>query len=471
MSHWSFPAGVRVKRDGSETVVQCDFRTNIWDFGGQEVYHSTHQFFLTRRSLYVLVADDRKEDTDFNYWLQVVELLSAGSPLLIVQNEKQERRRDMDFGVLRARFPNLLGTYRTNLATNRGLPELVSAIQAELERLPHIGTPLPATWKRVRERLEHDQRAYIGVDEYLAICQDHGFARREDKLQLSGYLHDLGICLHFQDDPVLKYTVILKPKWGTDAAYRVLDDHEVLDKHGRFGREDLARIWSENRYAEMRDELLRLMMKFQLCYQLADSEEHIVPQLLSPAQPAYDWDSGGNLVLRYEYDFMPKGLVTRLVVALHHRIANQRLVWKSGVILERNGTRAEVIEDYQRRKITVRLMGADMRGLLAIVDDQLERIHRSLPRLKYEKFLPCHCDVCRKSAEPYAYSLTELKDFAKDGAGIQCRVSRKLVDAASLIKDLFPAALREPEQITDIPTAEVEKIEGGFHLLLLDGGE
>ena len=30
------------------------FRLNVWDFGGQEIYHATHQFFLTRRSLYLL---------------------------------------------------------------------------------------------------------------------------------------------------------------------------------------------------------------------------------------------------------------------------------------------------------------------------------------------------------------------------------------------------------------------------------
>jgi len=40
------------------------FRVNIWDFGGQEIYHATHQFFLTKRSLYALVVDTRSEDTD-----------------------------------------------------------------------------------------------------------------------------------------------------------------------------------------------------------------------------------------------------------------------------------------------------------------------------------------------------------------------------------------------------------------------
>lgn len=27
----------------------------IWDFAGQEVYYTTHQFFLTTRSIYVIV--------------------------------------------------------------------------------------------------------------------------------------------------------------------------------------------------------------------------------------------------------------------------------------------------------------------------------------------------------------------------------------------------------------------------------
>jgi internalin A len=145
---WSFPSAVRVKRDGREELHHTDFKVSIWDFGGQEIYHATHQFFLTRRSLYALVADDRKEDTDFNYWLQVVDLLSDRSPLLIIQNEKQDRQRDIDLGSLRAHFPNLREAFRTNLATNRGLNELERTIRQELEHLSHIGTPLPKTGAR-----------------------------------------------------------------------------------------------------------------------------------------------------------------------------------------------------------------------------------------------------------------------------------------------------------------------------------
>ena len=225
---WSFPASIQT-REEKTSWVKREFNVNIWDFGGQQIYHATHQFFLTRRSLYVLLADSRKEDTDFQYWLSVVELLAGDSPLLIVKDEKQNVHREINENVLRGRFPNIKGTLATNLETNRGLEKIVNEVQRWLTSLPHVGVPLPASWKAVRDALEQDPRDYISLDEYLAICQAHGFTLHADKLQLSGYLHDLGICLHFQDDPVLDDTVVLNPTWCTDAVYRVLDHPAVIN--------------------------------------------------------------------------------------------------------------------------------------------------------------------------------------------------------------------------------------------------
>jgi GTPase SAR1 family protein len=442
---YQFPTAIRTLEDGKEKVLQRKFQVNIWDFGGQEIYHATHQFFLTRRSVYVLVCDDRKEDTDFSYWLQVVEMLSDASPLLIVQNEKQDRTRDINLSSLRAQFANLRDAFATNLDTNRGLDRVIQSIRKELENLPYVGVGLPSTWKRVREVLEQEERDYLSLDEYLEICEQHGFTRRDDKLQLSGYLHDLGICLHFQDDPILKNTVVLKPSWGTDAVYRVLDDSEVIAARGHFTRGQLGRIWSEAKYAGMLDELLRLMMKFQLCYALETDQAYIVPQLLSSEQPSYPWEPAGGLVVRYEYGFLPKGILTRLIVAMHRLIAGGKLMWKTGVVLERDGSRAEIIEEYFQRRIQVRVSGPAPHGLLAIVDEQLERLHASFPRLQYDRFLPCPCEECQGKAEPYSFALEKLIKMAKKSRPIQCHSSGDMVDAARLVQEILPGALRRKE--------------------------
>jgi internalin A len=427
-----------------------EFRVNIWDFGGQEIYHTTHQFFLTKRSLYALVVDTRKEDTDFYYWLNIVELLSENSPLLIVKNEKQERQREINERQLRGQFTNLKETLSTNFATQRGLPEILKQIKHHISNLPHVGTELPKTWVKVREELERESRNHISLDEYINICEQTGFTRREDKLQLSEYLHDLGVCLHFQEDELLMKTVILKPTWGTDAVYKVLDNPLVINNQGRFTRDDLNQIWHEKKYITMQSELLRLMMNFKLCYEIPSAPKtYIVPQLLTLNQPDYTWDESENLLLRYEYEFMPKGILTRFIVEMHAWIESQSCVWKSGVVLNKDGARAEVTELYRYHKgeIRIRVSGKRQRDLLTTIRHELGKIHDSynsaddrlnkVQRLKYKTLVPCNCDTCKSSQNRHFYKLDILYNFQdKERDEIPCDISADMVSVRRLIDDI-----------------------------------
>lgn len=464
---WQFPASIRVRDQAGEHLLQRDFRVNIWDFGGQEIYHSTHQFFLTKRSVYVLVTDERKEDTDFEYWLEIVNLLSDGSPLLIVRNRKQKRQHGADFGALRQRYPNLCGILELDLADNSGLGAAVTKIRRELEQLPHIGAALPKNWRAVRLALEADPRNYISDAEFFGICEANGFTDREDMRQLGGYLHDLGICLFFQDDALLRKTVILKPEWGTTAVYRVLDDPDVARALGVFTPADLRRIWSDATYEPMRDELLQLMVKFQLCFQVPGSDTYVAPQLLTPSQPVYHWDESDNLTLRYDYDVMPKGIIRRLVVALHYQIPPDAPLWRTGAVFEYEGSTAEVIEAYRRRQLTIRIRGGDPRVLLGLIDHELGVIHRSYPGIKVKKFMPCDCETCAATSEPTMFEIGELKEFADAGAGIQCRRSRELRDPVELLKMLSPDTLdRSP-----VPAPREEPVQPEVFVSYKWGGD
>ncbi len=418
---------------------QQEFRVNIWDFGGQEIYHATHQFFLTKRSLYTLVVDTRQEDTDFYYWLKIVELLSNNSPLLIIKNEKQDRKREINERALRGQFTNLKETLATNLKTNRGLEQVITNIKYYISNLDHIGQALPKTWVQVRKFLENDSRNYIFIQEYLTICENNGFTRLEDKLQLSGYLHDLGVCLHFQDDSLLKKTIILKPEWGTDAVYKVLDNDTVRQNLGRFTKTDLADIWSDDKYSHVQDELLQLMIKFKLCYPIpGNNNTYIAPQLLTENQPQYNWDEHSNLILRYTYQFMPKGIITQLIVAMHKHIYQQKYVWRSGIILKKNNALAEVIEYYSKRELKIRVVGNNKRDLMTIITHEIDKIHDSYQQLKYSKLIPCNCSICQYSQEPYFYPFDELQRFKNHRQfEIQCRNSFQMVNVLSLIDDVI----------------------------------
>jgi GTPase SAR1 family protein len=85
--HEDTTRGVDIKKWKIQTDITPDFTINIWDFGGQEIYHSTHQFFLTKRSLYLFLWEARKDDNliNFDYWLNVIKLLSNNSPLVVMR--------------------------------------------------------------------------------------------------------------------------------------------------------------------------------------------------------------------------------------------------------------------------------------------------------------------------------------------------------------------------------------------------
>ncbi|MGK7897392.1 MAG: COR domain-containing protein, partial [Xenococcus sp. (in: cyanobacteria)] len=295
------------------------------------------------------------------------------------------------------------------------------------------------------------------LQEYLDICKFNQLTQLEDQLQLSNYLHDLGVFLHFQDqeDSLLYRIVILKPEWGTDAVYKVLDNQQVINNNGHFTRQDLNKIWQEQKYASRRGELLELMKKFQLCYEIPDSQDaFIAPQRLSENQPEYDWNESQNLILRYTYpDFMPKGIITRFIVIMHQYIDQHEYVWKTGVILNKDNTKAEVIEHYDKREIKIRIAGSYKRELLNTVTYELDKIHNSYNRLKYNKLIPCNCRQCKDSQSPHFYPFEILKQFVADKQyEIQCQKKYQMVDILSLIDNVVDVEqlIKNEEIKTDV---------------------
>lgn len=75
------------------------------------------------------------------------------------------------------------------------------------------------------------------------------------------------------------------------------------------------------------------------------------------------------------------------------------------------------------------------------MDEHLERLHASFPRLKYERHFPCPCAECSAQAEPSDFALQNLIRRAEKNQPIQCHQSGEMVDAAQLIRALLPEVL------------------------------
>ncbi len=452
------------------------FHVNTWDFGGQEIYHATHQFFLTERSLYALVIDSRREHHNLYYWLNVVRLFSDNSPIFIIKNEKQDRQCDVNEPELRSEFVNLQNSVSVNLATDGKLTDIRQAIKQHITTLPHINIPVPKKWVRIRNTLENyaQNHNYISVENYYKICKRNGLKERKEQLEVSKYLHNLGVFLHFQDDVGLKNLVILQPTWATNAVYKVTDTKSVKDNNGSFTKTDLHAIWHQRQYLDMHDELLQLMQKFRICYPIRNSsttfiapDTFIVPSLLPLKPPDYTWDEAATaIVIRYKYSFMPKGIVTRFIVEIHDLIEHlpepaptvSQLVWKNGVILNDSRARAEVIEYYGKEEICIRVVGSHKKTLLAHIRREFDKIHSSYEVLKYKELIPCNCHQCKNNRNPYTYEYARLLKRLDIGQYmVECDESYLLVNIRSLIDDVI-APTRQDDLMEELTIAEIRQL-------------
>jgi hypothetical protein len=424
-----------------------EFTINIWDFGGQEIYHATHQFFLTKRSLYILVDDTRKsdkslDDAAFKHWLQTVELFGGNSPLLIVQNEKGNRSKDIDLKSMQGQFGFIKEKHQTNLLTNKGLDGLERDIKHYIQKLPHIGQELPAKWVEIRKDLVKlsKNKSHISLGKYYEVCSKHTITENKRALSLSRYLHDLGTFLHFQDDPLLKNTIFLQNKWVTDAIYKLLDHEPVKENKGHFTLEDVKEIWT-NSYEDMHHQLLSLMLNFELCYKIPNTNgEYLIPQLLPESQPDdIKWDNKNNLQLRYKYGFMPKGLLSRLIVRKHNLLKNIANAWKKGVVLEKRDTFALVKEVYAQNELAIKIRGTHQKQLMAIIAEEIDTLNDTFSGIKVEKMIPCHCTSCINMATPHFFEYDSILDRIENRKEtIECKNKPyENVSVMGLVDNLF----------------------------------
>jgi GTPase SAR1 family protein len=444
-----------VRKDSSDK----EYVINLWDFGGQEIYHSTHQYFLTKKSLYIFLWSARTDDDlhFFDYWLNVISLLSDKSPTLVIQNKIDIRTKEIDTRLIRGQFENVIGFLNTSAVTGEGIDELRNRIIVEVEKLPHFHQIVPLAWVKIRKYLEDSNQPFMMYEDYLVVCNNNGLGR-ERAAWLSEYFHILGVFLHFPDNLILSQIIFLQPEWATGSVYKLFDDSEVISNRGYFTSSTLKRVWSEYP-KEQYPALLELMKKFELCFEVPSKQHYIVPSRL-PASPDTELPQlEKNLPYYYQYEFMPAGIIERLIVRLHALIDNNYF-WKNGVVFKRESTIAIVEADRFKKRISIKLEGTAKSDLLAIIRNEIEQIHITLNSPIFTEKVPCVCKECLDASTPFLHSYHIIERArSKKKKTIECQNSFLAVEISALLGGLDGTIESKENQIFELLKGLVDRFD------------
>ena len=407
--------------DGAEPA-----RLNLWDFGGQDLYHGTHALFLRTRAVFLIVWAPASENADRHkhggmvfrnyplpYWLAYVRhLAGTDSPVVIVQTrcdrpEDEARRLPVEDVDLEG-FP-FCKIVQYSARNDRGRAALDEALRQavawlrEKQGMSQIGTGRLRVQRRLEELRDADARVPAGERQYRTLSQEHfrelcaeagGVSEPDFLLE---YLHHAGVV--FYRPGLFSDRIVLDQGWALEAIYTVFHrEHcyrQLKQWRGRFTRPLLALLaWRD--YAEAEQQLFLDMMTtcgIVFIHRPADKAagieaEYIAPDLLpDQAEVAEElaerWDEAAPAEQAiYRYELHQPGLLRGLLAEIGKAAGINALYWKDGVCVFEQTTRSRALIEQEglgdwRGLIRIRTQGGRAADLLAALRERLEQESRN----------------------------------------------------------------------------------------------
>jgi internalin A len=394
----------------------CPAQLNVWDFGGQEMMRGTHRFFLTERSLYLLVLEDRRQDDRSIYeWMKTIRNRGGDSPVIVVINKSDGGKQDLrlDEGGLKETYHNIVAFLRTSCDPGEWAVESVRTLRRQIvsviigdQRLRHVLDGIPANWLQIKHRVSAlaSQRSVLTHADFVALCKYPGggnepiFDENEQRALLQ-LLHQLGtIVAHGLErgaSAARREVSLLDPNWLTGAVYRILEKASAVEQEGEFLRHKLAEWLDPAPYPPERHEFILDMMQdpdIGLCFRVPTPQEerYLVPEALPASRPFLGKRPDDLLRFRYRYNYLPPSLIPRLIVESHRNVVPGRPRWRTGAVLFTRDCDVLVLADPDKRRIDLQADGpaALRRAALNVVLNDLEAVHALNPEAEPVALVP-----------------------------------------------------------------------------------
>ncbi len=341
-----------------------------WDFGGQEIYHSTHRLFIAAESVQIIVTDTISEqDACSDKWvpdrvnkkeliqLQPLERFvdicknqSPQSPIIIIQNKADDGKRDA--GIYLEAAKKELDFLQVSAENGYGIDELRLKLANHAKKLLQYGMPMPKSWISVRQffinnlRLTAKKRKkIITQDEFEVLCRDNKVLEKAIP-SLKKFLHHTGLIYYNKD--LLKDKIIADQRWALDAIYKPLDRYSRFYDQMRNVYKGIVRAKEVlnafgNKYAVSEKWLfLQFMQSCGICFSLkeqnipAEEKYYIFPEFLPEKETTVTrqlWNKANDVVhYRYNLNYSHKSDIQQFIVAAGNK-APLEYIWKYGILV------------------------------------------------------------------------------------------------------------------------------------------
>ncbi len=342
----------KLNKDHFPEIHTDDLQLQVWDFGGQEIFYATHQFFLTEEAVYILAwtnednvkgyREEEKDSLPFDekwreceYWLENIRLHGKESPILMVQTHSDIRK---NLQPIDAKWIEGYGVTTLNFSSKKkhGLDELRDIITDHLkEDISFLGQKFPRSYENIMASIEvrkkHEQ--HISLEQFNALCESVGI--QEGKEFVLDYLRKVGLVIYF-DKPKLKDIIYIDPNWLTEQVYKLINN-KLRAQNGEIDQAYLQEVLLGGTYTPtLRAQFVELLKAFELIFQPKGEDFLVAPQYL-PKELSRNAQRLHNsqlkqLSLAFVFRF-PKFLPDNVIINLISRYGpySDQVFWQHGI--------------------------------------------------------------------------------------------------------------------------------------------
>lgn len=387
------------------TIDDRQIYVHFWDFGGQEILHSMHRMFLTKRTLYVVLvnARDNTQDERARYWLHNIKSFANGSKVLLVLNQiDQNPTASVNETALKELYPDLIKIIKLSAkeySSQDFKRQFEDVLLEEISKMPTLNEPFLPSWSLLKSKLQHMTKHYIDENEYVLLSDECGVeAKDEIRNNLIDWFSDLGISFCYRDNSALSNYMVLRPDWITNAIYIILFNSSGNVHNGLIRHETIHQLLHPTsqmpnipksvinglKYTPSETEyVLGVIRKFRLSYRIDDDTEFI-PMLCERNEKSLAKQFVNDdkvLEFHMKYIYLPNNVIHRLMVEMRSQLEVEN-VWLTGAVFsqESMGLSALVKSEDNILKIFVRSTNHlhSANTYLNIIKSTIERINESL---------------------------------------------------------------------------------------------
>ena len=392
---------------------------NLWDFGGQDIYHATHRLFMQSNAIYLLLWDEETRqkaadeenqnegwaNQDLTYWLDIIHRNEEKTPVFIIKTKAKDNDREHperssihdqfhDPEKMPIEWLQIDSKVDDDDENPYGYKKLKALLEITIEEIKR-NEQIPTTWgnlrRHMRSLLNKEQKKAITLNEFLAKSEDYGI--KEGLEVLKNWLVPSGVV--FYRAGYFKDAVIINQGWAIEAIYTIFNREKGIYKliegqKGRFTGKELGNYWkmADKDYSPPEQELLvNFMLGCEMCFEMNQGKNDdgyryssfedrlfVVPELLPTKTPdsVSVFKRRQDLIyIQYRARYLHRGIIQRFIINTQY-LAAEEGIWRNGILLFEKGTNALVQTEDQRITVLIPHNGFELLDKIRNLIDKLE---------------------------------------------------------------------------------------------------